>query len=368
MTLARNEPLYDEHIKYLARQAHAIGVPAHEVDDIVQDTLLKAVELMPAFRGDAKKTTWLYKILLNVWRNGNRRIARRIRKHHNYEAQCRAIETAWGEGSEFDAELGLAIRELREFVDSLSPEEREAFVARAIRGFGRSEAAELLGIQPAVLDRRLVSANGRFDDRFDQKRSSTSRHPTHQPAKRTRGVLGVTAPALKWWTHSSAARLLTLLACFVGGLYLIAATTPDTRKMIPRRTIPPLPSMTSQVVAREEVAPILVELDDTDPIPIVAKAPHASLASDAGVDDTWHLARGRELRYENRLEEALAHIRAIDSLGPLARERWGNEVGILCQLQRLDEAITASSLWLAAYPEDLERLSRSCVRQQRPPD
>lgn len=365
MTSVRDDPLYDEHIKYLARQAHAIGVPAHEVDDIVQDTLLKAIELMPTFRGDAKKTTWLYKILQNVWRNGNRRISRRLRKHHNYEAQYRASEPARVEHSEFDAELGLAIRELGDFVDSLSPEEREAFVARAIRGFGRSEAAALLGVEPAVLDRRLGSANVRFDDHFDRSGKSSARRSRH-------GILAWLPPTLKGWTSSGAGQLLSVLACIIAGLWLIAATTPDTRRSLERHVHKSVTTQQQARVAASEptmppisptspTSPIVVELDDRIH---GGKRSRTSDSTSMPVDDTQHLAHGRELRYEHRLEEALAHIRAIDHKGPLARERWGNEVGILCEMQRFDEADAASEQWLAAFPDDFAVVNRSCVATQ----
>jgi RNA polymerase sigma factor (sigma-70 family) len=357
----RDEPLHDEHVEYLARQAHAIGVPAHEVDDVVQDTLLKAIELMPAFRGDAKKTTWLYKILLNVWRNGNRRIARRTRKHLNYAAECRANEPGRADRSEFEAEASLALGELHDFVDSLSPEEREAFIARALRGLGRREAAAWLNIEPAVLDRRFGSANVRFDDRFGHRRLAKP------PSSRKFGIF---APVVKWWTSSSVGPLLSIFACVAGGLWLIAVTTPHPRpRQLNAATVaradPARPSdAATRGAAAQSPTPIEVRLEGRRPKRAVRPSSSAPPPNPPPDGDTRHLALGRALRYENRLAEALTHLRAIDSRGPLARERWGNEVGVLCEMQRLDEAIAVAKEWLATHPGDFVHLNRSCVSDQ----
>jgi RNA polymerase sigma-70 factor (ECF subfamily) len=372
---ARGHPLHDEHIGYLVRQARSMGVPSHEIDDLVQDTLVKAVELLPTFRGDAKTTTWLYKILLNVWRNGHRRIVRRDRKHHDLEMRYLAIERSQFESSAFEAERGLALRELRAFVDTLTPEAREAFVARALRGLDRREAAMLLGVEPAVLDRRLGSATSRFDEQFEHRKRKT------RGQQSSTGRLGIAVPIwmpiARWSIQSTIGGLLSVFSCVAIGLWLIAATTPKTEARVgergtavDRRDAAPCPvgQATPAMLAEPQspASPIVVELPNirtsTREHPRARQIERAAVA----LDDPQQLALSRQLRFAGQWTAALEHIRKIDPSGPLARERWGNEVGILCALGRVSEAVAVVEQWLTQYPQDRTALRRSCVQNELP--
>jgi RNA polymerase sigma-70 factor (ECF subfamily) len=50
----------------LLRYARAIGPDAHQDEDLVQDTLLRALQRAGSFHGDASLATWLHRILHNL--------------------------------------------------------------------------------------------------------------------------------------------------------------------------------------------------------------------------------------------------------------------------------------------------------------
>jgi hypothetical protein len=158
--------------------------------------------------------------------------------------------------------------------------------------------------------------------------------------------------------------LLTVLACVAAGLWMIAVKTPDARPQLSVKSVhttPPGSTPASRDFSQNGLGSIVFELEPA-PISIEAGERVPLAAPRERLDDTAHLARGRELRHSQQLEDALAHIREIDERGPLARVRWANEVGILCDLQRTAEALLVSNRWLATHPDDRQHLRRSCVR------
>ncbi len=51
----------------------AQGVPAHEVEDLAQQVFINAYKGLAGFRGEAKLSSWLYRIAINVARQAKRR-------------------------------------------------------------------------------------------------------------------------------------------------------------------------------------------------------------------------------------------------------------------------------------------------------
>ena len=58
--------LYRAHASTVARWAAKLAGPCADVEDLVHEVFLVARRLLPEFRGDAKVTTWLYRITERV--------------------------------------------------------------------------------------------------------------------------------------------------------------------------------------------------------------------------------------------------------------------------------------------------------------
>ena len=105
---------------------------SHLADDLAQETFLKAWRKLPAYRGGAKFSTWLFGIALNEFR-----MAARRRK-----------ELAWEEVDEPEAAAacdGPLRLDLTEALNRLNSSERAAVLLCCQNGLSHEEAARVLG-------------------------------------------------------------------------------------------------------------------------------------------------------------------------------------------------------------------------------
>jgi RNA polymerase sigma-70 factor (ECF subfamily) len=80
--------IYDAHAEQVLRWAARLGGPALDPADLLQEVFLVVQKRLPDFRGEAKLTTWLYRITANVVLDRRRREQRRWWHH------CRAGDEA----------------------------------------------------------------------------------------------------------------------------------------------------------------------------------------------------------------------------------------------------------------------------------
>jgi RNA polymerase sigma-70 factor (ECF subfamily) len=118
----------------------------------VQESFIRAWRALPKFRGDARFSTWLYRIAVN---EGNRYLARESRRELlPFDDVLRDVPDLGAQTAEL-AEAG----ELREQLDSLLAElpanYRAAVVLRDVEGFSNEEAAELLELDIRNFKSRL---------------------------------------------------------------------------------------------------------------------------------------------------------------------------------------------------------------------
>lgn len=121
-------------------------------EDVAQECFIRAWRALPKFRGDARFSTWLYRIALN---EGNRHMARESRRELlPFDDVLRDVPDVGAP----TAELAEA-SELREQLESLLAElpanYRAAVVLRDVEGFSNEEAAELLDLDIRNFKSRL---------------------------------------------------------------------------------------------------------------------------------------------------------------------------------------------------------------------
>ncbi len=104
-------------------------------DDLAQETFLKAYRNLHQYSGQARFSTWLYKIAYNEFRAW----ARSAREHENIDdITHEPSEAPQQAANDFQHDLHRALR-------FLSLEERSAVVCCAMHGMTHQEAAEVLG-------------------------------------------------------------------------------------------------------------------------------------------------------------------------------------------------------------------------------
>ena len=121
-------------------------------DDLFQDVCLQIWQSIPAFRGEAKETTWIYRVAFNtalVWRRGERR--RRV-GHDTFLKlevlpQAQPSHAAALPEQEIIQQLYAAIRQL--------PKVDASLALMHLDGLSYTEMAEVLGISENYIGVKL---------------------------------------------------------------------------------------------------------------------------------------------------------------------------------------------------------------------
>jgi len=133
----------------LRRFARALTHDADLADDLVQDSLERAIRKRDLWRPTGPLRAWLFRILVNVYRN-DLRTRRRI-------AAVLPLYARPSEASVPAAQhVRLALAETARAMQVLPAEQREALLLVAVEGMSYAEAAAVLGIPSGTLMSRLA--------------------------------------------------------------------------------------------------------------------------------------------------------------------------------------------------------------------
>jgi RNA polymerase sigma-70 factor (ECF subfamily) len=131
--------LVERHAGALARFASSLG-ERDEIEELVQDTFVRAFAALDGFRADSSLRTWLFTIERRLVLDRRRSSARRHARVSLGEADAAVEHTALDAvvAAETHARLDRAIARL-------SPTQREVFVLRVTEGRSYKEIAEIAG-------------------------------------------------------------------------------------------------------------------------------------------------------------------------------------------------------------------------------
>jgi RNA polymerase sigma-70 factor (ECF subfamily) len=131
--------------------AHLSG--ASQAEDLTQETFLRAMRALPRFAGRSSARTWLLAIARRVAADHIRAAVARPRTAalEDWEGAAEAAQERTGPGFE-DGVL------LRQLLDGLPAERREAFVATQVLGLSYAEAAEVCDCPVGTIRSRVARA------------------------------------------------------------------------------------------------------------------------------------------------------------------------------------------------------------------
>ncbi len=161
------ELLMRRYNQTLYRTARSILKDDAEAEDAVQEAYMLAYRAMGAFRGDAKLSTWLIRIVVNEAIGRSRKRSRRAEiiqlsgepEHDADEAEVNMNEAA-PEQPEHAAMRAQTRRLLEGKIDALPDAFRTVFVLRALEELTVEETAATLGIAAATVRTRYFRAKG----------------------------------------------------------------------------------------------------------------------------------------------------------------------------------------------------------------
>jgi RNA polymerase sigma-70 factor (ECF subfamily) len=153
--------VYRAHAQTVARWATRLGGPAIDVEDVVQEVFLTAHRLLPEFRGEAKITTWLFRITQNQVRHQRRKL--RFRQFLTGTANDVIGQTASTRPTPVEVlEQRQASATVYRVLDGMSDKYRTAFILFEIEQVSGEEIATLLGQKVATIWVWLHRARAQF--------------------------------------------------------------------------------------------------------------------------------------------------------------------------------------------------------------
>jgi RNA polymerase sigma-70 factor, ECF subfamily len=160
------EPLRKPLFSYIYRMVTL----RQDAEDLLQDVLVRVLQSLPSFRGDARFKTWLFGIATHVCMDHLRakkrwRVDAQLYGQHETEADEEAI-------AKLDSLLHSPdfVFEMREHIAfcfscisrTLEPGEQAAIMLREVLGFSNQEAAAMLEVSEPVFRHRLSSARSKM--------------------------------------------------------------------------------------------------------------------------------------------------------------------------------------------------------------
>lgn len=154
--------LMRRHNQTLFRTARSILRNDSAAEDVVQEAYLLAYRAMPSFRGEAKLSTWLIRIVVNLAIRGKHRQNRDNAIFAEVTDSSREEVHDMGESLSSTPESAASNSELRllleSHIDRLPDLYREVFVLRGVEELNVEETAEVLDIPEATVRTRFFRA------------------------------------------------------------------------------------------------------------------------------------------------------------------------------------------------------------------
>lgn len=136
-----------------------------DCEDLAQDVCITMARRIRSFRGEARFTTWLYKVVLNAARDAGRRRSARNRATEGF-AEVDDLERGAERDRARQAEW------LRDAMATLKDDLRETAILILDEGLSHAEAAEVLGIAEGTVSWRLMEVRKELRSMAEAERKS----------------------------------------------------------------------------------------------------------------------------------------------------------------------------------------------------
>jgi RNA polymerase sigma factor (sigma-70 family) len=138
------QAVFSAHSPYLERLLSRVAGRSFEVEDLLQSTLMAAIQAFPRFRGEAQVRTWLARIAIRTAQDRLRSAAHR-RRVQVADIEAHADQTAPASSFEHDLDVRRRLERLEFHLAGLGAKKRVAFVLHVFEGLPIEEVAALTG-------------------------------------------------------------------------------------------------------------------------------------------------------------------------------------------------------------------------------
>ena len=170
--IARVSDELDSFVDPVYRFALTLSRDRHRAEDLTQECFLRAIRSADSIRDANKMRSWLFQILVNVWRDDCRRQGRNreISMEGDLDPCSRTL------GPEFNVMLSERYAQVISAMQTLPDQQRQVLYLVSVEGIERGEVARLLNISTNAVKANLHIA------RKSLRRSLTSEDQTSRPA------------------------------------------------------------------------------------------------------------------------------------------------------------------------------------------
>jgi RNA polymerase sigma-70 factor (ECF subfamily) len=137
-----------EHLPRLRRYARALTGDAGRADDLVQDTLERALAKLDRWQPGSDLRAWLFTLMHNLF-------VSQLRARRPQETAMDDAPEAPVSGGQLEA---MAVRDIHAALSRLPDEQREVLLLVGLEQFAYAEAAEVLGVPVGTVMSRLARA------------------------------------------------------------------------------------------------------------------------------------------------------------------------------------------------------------------
>ena len=148
---------YQKYRHEVVRTVYKVLGPDVDLEDVVQDVFIEVFRSIDKFRGQAKITTWLYRVCVNIALQKIRQKKRRPEGHLAPAHEVPVFETP--QRSLERKESSALVYEL---LDTLSPKKRTVFILHEIMGLESKEIAKIVQANVLTVRTRLHYARKEF--------------------------------------------------------------------------------------------------------------------------------------------------------------------------------------------------------------
>ena len=142
------QSLLERHYDTIYRIAYRFTGLRHDAEDLTQDICVSLAKRLRSFRGDARFTTWLYRVVVNAAQDLRRK-----------ETTANRLQAEFAELSDLNRASEKVTRSeiawLYEMLDHIGEELRETAVLVLAEGFSHAEAADILDIKESTVSWRM---------------------------------------------------------------------------------------------------------------------------------------------------------------------------------------------------------------------
>jgi RNA polymerase sigma-70 factor (ECF subfamily) len=173
--VARDEAAFNELVVAYERRVfaliHRMVGRRDEAEDLAQEVFVQVFKAIDQFRGDAKLSTWIYRIAVNLCKNRAKYLSRRhANSHDDVDAMAERSALSTGKGVSVGTvnrpdELveGMQIERLvKQAIAQLDPDFREVLILRDVEDLSYDDIASIAGLPEGTVKSRIHRARAQL--------------------------------------------------------------------------------------------------------------------------------------------------------------------------------------------------------------